>query len=200
MALTRKMLKAMGIEDEKIDQIIEAHTESVDALKEKAKVAEEKAERLDAVEKELNSYRENASSDYKSKYESEHKAFEDYKKEQTAKQLQAQRENAAKKYFESKNITGANLDIAMRGARDEIASIELDGEKIKDDTALNNLVKGMFSGLVVTKSVTGANTPTPPATENGSAVKTKKEIMEIKDTTERQKAWKDYIISQNERN
>ena len=33
MALTRKMLKAMGIEDEKIDQIIEAHTETVDALK-----------------------------------------------------------------------------------------------------------------------------------------------------------------------
>ena len=33
MALTRKMLKAMGIEEEKIDQIIEAHTETVDALK-----------------------------------------------------------------------------------------------------------------------------------------------------------------------
>ena len=34
MSLTRKMLKAMGIEDEKIDQIIEAYTETVDALKE----------------------------------------------------------------------------------------------------------------------------------------------------------------------
>ena len=33
MALTRKMLKAMGIEDDKIDQIIEAHTETVDGLK-----------------------------------------------------------------------------------------------------------------------------------------------------------------------
>ena len=31
--LTRKMLKAMNIEDEKIEQIIEAHTETVDALK-----------------------------------------------------------------------------------------------------------------------------------------------------------------------
>lgn len=34
MALSRKMLKAMGIEDEKIDQIIEAHSETVDSLKE----------------------------------------------------------------------------------------------------------------------------------------------------------------------
>lgn len=33
MALTRKMLKAMGIEDEKIDQIIDAHTETVEGLK-----------------------------------------------------------------------------------------------------------------------------------------------------------------------
>ena len=35
MALTRKMLKAMGIEDEKIDQIIDEHAESVNALKTK---------------------------------------------------------------------------------------------------------------------------------------------------------------------
>jgi hypothetical protein len=34
MALTRKMLKAMGIEEEKIEQIIEAHAETVDGLKE----------------------------------------------------------------------------------------------------------------------------------------------------------------------
>ncbi len=33
MALTRKMLKAMGIEDEEIEQIIEEHVESVDGLK-----------------------------------------------------------------------------------------------------------------------------------------------------------------------
>lgn len=33
VALTRKMLKAMGIEDEKVEQIIEEHVESVDGLK-----------------------------------------------------------------------------------------------------------------------------------------------------------------------
>ena len=33
MALTRKMLRAMGIEDDKADQIIEAHAETVDALR-----------------------------------------------------------------------------------------------------------------------------------------------------------------------
>ena len=36
MALTRKMLKAMGIEDEKADEIIEAHAETVDAHRKSA--------------------------------------------------------------------------------------------------------------------------------------------------------------------
>ena len=34
MALTRKMLKALDIEGDKADQIIEAHTDTVDGLKE----------------------------------------------------------------------------------------------------------------------------------------------------------------------
>ena len=43
-SLTRKMLKAMGIEDEKIDQIIEAHSETVDALKERSADFEKNAQ------------------------------------------------------------------------------------------------------------------------------------------------------------
>ena len=42
MALTRRALKAMGIEDEKIDEIITMHTETVDGLK--ADVAKYKAD------------------------------------------------------------------------------------------------------------------------------------------------------------
>ena len=33
MALTRRALKAMGIDEEKIDEIIALHTETVDGLK-----------------------------------------------------------------------------------------------------------------------------------------------------------------------
>lgn len=46
MALTRRMLTAMGIEAEKIDQIIEAHTESTEALKARAEEEKAKAEEL----------------------------------------------------------------------------------------------------------------------------------------------------------
>ena len=53
MAFTRKMLKAMGIEDEKIDQIIDAHSETVDALKADRDAYKEDAAKLAAVQKEL---------------------------------------------------------------------------------------------------------------------------------------------------
>lgn len=168
MAMTRKGLKAMGLTDEQIDSIIEMHTETVDGLKEKLKAAEDKANKLDGVEKELNDLKANSGDDWKSKYEKEHSDFESYKKGVTEKETKAAKEKAVRAYFEGKNITGNNLDIAMRGCRDEIGAIELDGDKIKDTAALDALVSGTFAGLVVTKTVHGAHTANPPANNGGS--------------------------------
>ena len=188
MAMTRKGLKAMGLTDEQIDSIIEMHTETVDGLKDKLKTAEDKASKLDDVQKELDGLKANSGDDWKSKYEKEHNDFESYKKGITEKETKAAKEKAVKAYFEGKNITGANLDIAMRGCRDEIGAIELDGDKIKDTAALDALVSGTFAGLVVTKSVHGAQTANPPANNGGKNYKTKEEILAIKDRAERQNA------------
>lgn len=194
MAMMRKSLKAMGLTDEQIDSIIEMHTETVDGLKDKLKTAEEKANKLDDVQKELDGLKANSGDDWKSKYEKEHTDFESYKKGITEKETKAAKEKAVKAYFEGKNITGTNLDIAMRGCRDEIGAIELDGGKIKDTAALDALVNGTFAGLVVTKTVQGAQTANPPANNGGSKL-TKADIY-AKDehgrykmsTAERQKA------------
>jgi hypothetical protein len=192
MGLTRKFLKAMGIEDEKIDQIVDAHTETVDGLKNELKAAQEKANKLDGVEKELNELKAKGEDGYKEKYEKEHKAFEDYKNDVTAKQTKAAKEAAAKAYFEAKNITGANLSIAMRGARDEINGIELDENgKIKDAKALDDLISGEYAGLIVSTTTKGAKTVTPPANNGGGM--TKEQIFAIKDAGERQKAIAEHL-------
>lgn len=192
MAMTRKSLKAMGLTDEQIDSIIEMHTETVDSLKDKLKTAEENASKLDGVEKELNELKAKGEDGYKEKYEKEHKAFEDYKNDVTAKQTKAAKEAAAKAYFEAKNITGANLSIAMRGARDEINGIELDENgKIKDAKALDELVAGEYAGLIVSTTTKGAKTATPPANNGGGM--TKEQIFAIKDAGERQKAIAEHL-------
>ena len=53
MALTRKMLKAMGIEDEKIEQIIEEHVESIDGLKAERDRYKSGAEEAEGLRKQL---------------------------------------------------------------------------------------------------------------------------------------------------
>lgn len=194
MALTRKSLKAMGLTDEQVESIVEMHTETVDGLKDKLKAAEEKSSKLDDVQKELDGLKANSGDDYKAKYEAEKKAFADYKADQTAKEAKAAKEAAVKAYFESKNITGTNLAIAMRGARDEIAGIELDGTSIKDTSALDALVSGEFAGLVVKTTTQGAATATPPTNTGGSKL-TRADIFKrddkgryIMSTADRQKA------------
>lgn len=185
MAVTRKFLKGMGLTDEQVDTIIEAHTETVDGLKDKLTKAEADAAKLADVQKELDGLK--AGGDYKAKYEKEHKDFEDYKASVTAKETRAAKEAAVRAYLTSKNITGGNLDIAIRGMGAEIDAAELDGEKIKDTAAIDALIGGTYKGLVVTTGTAGAGTAHPPA-NGGKSAMTKEEIMAIKDTAQRQAA------------
>lgn len=186
MALTRKMLKAMGIEEEKIDQIIEAHSESVDALKEQRDHYKAEAEKLPTVQAELDALK--SGDDYKAKYEKEKKDFDDYKKTIASQNAKVAKENAARSYFESKGIKGKSLDIAVRGATKEIDALELDGESIKDAASLDALVAGVFSGLVASSETSGARTENPTGTGTKGTYTSRSEIMKIKDSGERQKA------------
>ena len=163
MALTRKLLKGMGLTDEQVDTIIEAHTDTVDGLKADVSKYKSDAEKLAGVEKELNDLKAMGDGGYKEKYEKEHKDFEDYKADITAKESKAAKEKAVRAYFESKNITGANLDLAMRGCGEEMAALVMDGEKIKDTKILDALVDGTYKGLVSTTQTRGANPANPPA-------------------------------------
>lgn len=187
MALTRSLLKALGLNDEQISSIIEAHTDTITGLKDSLKTAEEKAKRFDDVEKELNELKSKGTEDYKAKYEAEHTAFENYKSDVTAKETKAAKETAVKAYFEQKGIKGKNLKAAMRGATKEIAEVEIENGKIKNKTVLDDLLKGDFEVFVTKESVAGATTANPPA-NTGSGKMTKEQIFAITDDIERQKA------------
>ena len=194
MSLTRKMLKAMGIEEEKIDQIIEAHSETVDALKKDRDTYKENASKLKDVQKELDDLKAKGDDGWKEKHDKVKKEYEEYKSYIESKQTKEAKEKATRAYFESVGITGKNLEIAMRGSRAEIDGLEMDGDKIKDTASLKALVDGDFASLVATTTTKGASTATPPTTKgNGSAPKTKAEILKIKNTAERQKAWAEYL-------
>ena len=169
MSLTRKLLKGMGLTDEQVDTIIEAHTDTVDGLKEQVKTYKADAEKLPNVQKELDDRKAAGDGGFKEKFEKEHNDFENFKKTIQEKETKAAKESAAKAFFESKGITGNSLEIAMRGSSAEIAALDLDGEKIKDSSALDALVNGTFKSLVSTTTTKGANIPNPPVTTPNKA-------------------------------
>lgn len=179
MALTRKFLKAMGVEDEKIDQIIEAHSATVDGLKEQidalraeAGNGEEAKAKLAEIQKQLETAEadlEAAKNDgWKDKHDAVQREFEDYKAGIAAKEAQAAKEKAARDWYESKGVAGKALSVAMRGSGAEVEALELDeGGKIKDSSALDALIQGDFAGLVRNTETQGAQTAHPPAGQSG---------------------------------
>lgn len=187
MSLTRKMLKAMGIEDDKIEQIIEAHTETVDGLKADITKYKADAEKLPAVQKELDGLKEARDDGWEQKAKDWEQKYKALVSDNEAKATREAKEKAVRAYYESKSITGDNLAIAMLGSGEAINNLQMDGENIKDASALDSLVNGAFSKLVSTTTVKGAQTATPP-TSTGAGAMSKDQIMKIKDPTERQNA------------
>lgn len=169
MSLTRKLLKGMGLTDEQVDTIIEAHTDTVDGLKEQVKTYKADAEKLPNVQKELDDLKSAGDGGWEEKAKDFEKKYNDLVAENKNKETKAAKESAAKAFFESKGITGNSLEIAMRGSSAEIAALDLDGEKIKDSSALDALVNGTFKALVSTTTTKGANIPNPPITTTNKA-------------------------------
>ncbi len=122
MALTRKFLKAMGIDEEKVEQIVEAHSETVNGLKDQLAGLRADAEKLPDVQKELDALKAAGDGGFEEKYQAEHRAFEEYKSQVSAKERKTAQEAAARGYFQSKNITGKALEIAMRGSAGNIGA------------------------------------------------------------------------------
>ena len=186
MALMRKSLKAMGLTDEQVDSIVEMHTETVDGLKADIAKYKGEAEKLPGVQKELDDLKAAGDGGWKEKHDTVKKEFDEYKADIAAKETKGAKEKAARAYFESKDIKGANLNLAMRSSAAEIDSLELDGEKIKDAAALDALIKGDLASLVSKPGIrvdmgAGLN-------NNGGKAVTKEDIVSMKDGAARRKA------------
>jgi len=187
MALTRKFLSALGIEEAKIDEIISAHADTVNALKEQRDGYKADADKLPAVQKALDDLKASQSGEdpYKAKYEKKAKEFDDYKKGVEAKELKRSKSAAYKQVL--KELKASHIDSILKASQSELEKIELDENgKIKDVDKLKESIKKEWADFIVAEGQQGANTATPPAGE-GSKL-SKEDIMKIKDPAARQKA------------
>ncbi len=161
MALTRKLLKGMGLSEEVIDTIIEAHAETVDGLKEEVNKYKGDAEQLPAVQKELNELKTAGDGGYKEKYENEHKAFEDFKKAQTEKETRQAKVNAYTAFLKSVGVSEKRIPSIIKVT--DLNAVELEGDAVKDADKLTESVKTEWADFIETSNTGGASTATPPA-------------------------------------
>lgn len=190
MAFTRKLLKAMGLTDEQVDSVMDAHVDVVNGLKEESGRYKTDADKLADVQKELDALK--ATGDYKSRYDAEHAAFEAYKAEQTEKQQNAVKVKAVREALKQAGVNRPEFLDLLEGKVD-LKTVELDGEKVKD-SAFADTLKTAFPGCFGTVQTTGAEKLTPP-TGGAKTAMTKEQIMQIKDASERQQAIADNMAA-----
>ena len=189
MGFSRKMLKAMNIEEEKIEQIIDAHSETVDALKAERDGFKEDAAKLAAVQKELDELKAKGDDGYKAKYEAEKAAHDALKADIAAKETKKAKTDAYRELLKGANIDEKRIATILRAEAPTIDKIELDADgKIKNAEQYTESIKSDWADFIVTQSAKGTNTATPPANGGAATTKTKEDILKIKDAGERQKA------------
>ena len=128
MALTRRALKAMGIEEEKIDEIINMHTDTVDGLKADLAKYKADAEALPGIQQQLEKAQTDLEAEkkdsYKVKYEALKEEFEGYKTEQAQKESHAAKEKAYRDLLKQAGVSEKRLDSVLKVS--DVDSVELD--------------------------------------------------------------------------
>lgn len=184
MALTRKLLKSLGLEDEKIESIIEAHGETVEGLKQKLEKAEAEAAKVAELTTQLNNANEKlAKSGDAAKVQAD---FDAYKEEIAKEKATASKRAAADALLKEAGYARESV----RGLI--LRTIDLDKWEaddkggIKDADAFKQSVKADYADLVSTTQTTGTPPANPPT--GGKVTMTKAEIGKITDPVERRAA------------
>lgn len=173
MALTKKMLLAMDISDEKADQIIDAHKESINGLTAARDTYKEAAEKLPVVEKQLTEVTKELetlkSGDWEKKYEELKSEYATYKTDIETKAVKATKEAAYRKLLEEAGVLTNSIDAVLKVSNLDSVSLDEEG-KIKDADKLIENVKTEWAGFIPTVEDKGVEVPNPPA-NNGGGIK-----------------------------
>lgn len=179
MALTRKLLKGMGLTEEQVDTIIESHTETVNGLKEQITTIEEErdsfkadAEKLPKVQKKYDDLKAtvDAGSGEENPFEKQYNdlkaEYDKYKEDIETEKTTAAKKEAYRKLLIEAKIPEKRFDAILKVTNIEDIKLDKDGN-IKDADDITKNIKEEWSDFIQQESTKGANTPTPPTGDAG---------------------------------
>ena len=177
MALTRKLLKGMGLTDEQVDTIIEAHTDTVDGLKADVSKYKTDAEKLSDVQKDLDDLKAKGDDGWKEKHDKLKGEFDTYKKDVEEKETHSKKVEAYKAILKDANLSEKGIEKAIKYAEWDKIELEAAG-KLKGASDHIKAVKEEWAEYVTTTTTTGVKTSNPPA-NNGNSGVTKEDFQKM---------------------
>lgn len=163
MSITRKALVAMGIENEKAEQLLDMHLETVNGLKEVITSLKTENERIPTLSDELKQLKalKEQSDDYKAKYESEKSEFENFKKKLEIEKTDEAKKKAYRDLLEKNNIRKDKMDLIMRTVKLSDLNLQEDNT-LENSEELNKSILKDWSDFVEHTAVKGTNAANPP--------------------------------------
>lgn len=162
MALTRKFLSALGIDEDKQQAIIDAHTETVEGLKNQAAQYKADAEKLTEVQAELKKAQDAVKNSGDAQKIQE--AFDKFKADVQAEKTKAAKEAAMRKLAKDAGLDEKGIERAVKYG---LASIELDeAGEVKDANDHIKALREEWPENIRAKVENNDPTPTPPAGHN----------------------------------
>ncbi len=165
MALTRKMLKAMGIEDEKIDQIIEEHVESIDGLKAERDRYKEGADEAEGLRKQLEEAKK--AGEYEEKYKAKCKEFDDYKAKVDGEAAAREKRGLYRELLAGAGVDPKRIDTVLKVS--DLSGVTVKDGAIEGADDLTESIKSDWSDFIAVKTTQGATVPNPPKSTGGAA-------------------------------
>lgn len=160
MALTRKMLKGMGLSEEQIDTIIDGHDETVSGLKDKITDLTDKANQADALRKERDDLQKkiddaSGDTDWKAEYD---KLKADTEAKETTSKVKA----AYRQLLTDAHVDPDMIDTIMEATRFDDKKLDKDGKTLKDADKLTEDITSRWQKFIVTEGTKAPPTKTPP--------------------------------------
>ena len=181
MPLTRKFLSALGIDGDKVDEIINQHQATLEDIKRERDTYKDKAESVDDIQKKLDdatkklkTYEDSGDNSWEEKYNAEKTAREkaendlkDYKATVEAEKALESKKSVYKDFLKEAGISEKRLDAILKVT--DLSKVELDKDnKIKNADDLKKSVQEEWKDFIVTQEEQGANVGNPPANNGGN--------------------------------
>lgn len=169
MALTKNRIKeilsAAGVSAENAEKavadILDGHLASVNALREERDTYKADADKLKDVQKELDEFKAKGDQDWQNKYETEHKAFDDYKKQIADQKVVEKKSELYKQLLKDSKIDEKRISAIMKVT--DLSKLKIKDDQLDGKDELEKSIKAEWADFIVKESESGADVPKPPA-------------------------------------